>query len=286
MAGTALKRLMAEYKQLTLNPPEGIVAGPMNEENFFEWEALIMGPEDTCFEFGVFPAILSFPLDYPLSPPKMRFTCEMFHPNIYPDGRVCISILHAPGDDPMGYESSAERWSPVQSVEKILLSVSPTMRAGPTWTPLKCGGMTGSSFTRLPSRSCRSRWGSEPRTVPAPACTHTARRFPVSSETLGDSDTLCWYQKRQACRTTASIFSHLSYPKQASLLKLRPEDGDSWVWRGVPGVVQGAVTTASPSCCAHTPSSWWPPSLPQCEGGYAGPLGTGTSNVLPKTGAL
>uniref|UniRef100_A0A9L0TQJ1 Ubiquitin-conjugating enzyme E2 G2 n=1 Tax=Equus caballus TaxID=9796 RepID=A0A9L0TQJ1_HORSE len=110
-------------QELTLNPPEGIVAGPMNEENFFEWEALIMGPEDTCFEFGVFPAVLSFPLDYPLSPPKMRFTCEMFHPNIYPDGRVCISILHAPGDDPMGYESSAERWSPVQSVEKILLSV-------------------------------------------------------------------------------------------------------------------------------------------------------------------
>uniref|UniRef100_A0A8D0VND8 Ubiquitin-conjugating enzyme E2 G2 n=1 Tax=Sus scrofa TaxID=9823 RepID=A0A8D0VND8_PIG len=110
-------------EELTLNPPEGIVAGPMNEENFFEWEALIMGPEDTCFEFGVFPAVLSFPLDYPLSPPKMRFTCEMFHPNIYPDGRVCISILHAPGDDPMGYESSAERWSPVQSVEKILLSV-------------------------------------------------------------------------------------------------------------------------------------------------------------------
>ncbi|XP_033624040.1 ubiquitin-conjugating enzyme E2 G2 isoform X2 [Fukomys damarensis] len=114
-------------EELTLNPPEGIVAGPMNEENFFEWEALIMGPEDTCFEFGVFPAILSFPLDYPLSPPKMRFTCEMFHPNseclFYPDGRVCISILHAPGDDPMGYESSAERWSPVQSVEKILLSV-------------------------------------------------------------------------------------------------------------------------------------------------------------------
>ena len=43
--------------------------------------------------------------------------------SVYSDGRVCISILHAPGDDPMGYESSAERWSPVQSVEKILLSV-------------------------------------------------------------------------------------------------------------------------------------------------------------------
>ena len=36
---------------------------------------------------------------------------------------VCISILHPPGDDPNMYESSSERWSPVQSVEKILLSV-------------------------------------------------------------------------------------------------------------------------------------------------------------------
>lgn len=39
------------------------------------------GPQDTCFEGGVFPAVLSFPSDYPLSPPKMRFTCDMFHPN-------------------------------------------------------------------------------------------------------------------------------------------------------------------------------------------------------------
>uniref|UniRef100_A0A0N5ASQ7 Ubiquitin-conjugating enzyme E2 G2 n=1 Tax=Syphacia muris TaxID=451379 RepID=A0A0N5ASQ7_9BILA len=123
MAGYSLKRLMAEYKQLTLNPPEGIIAGPIDEDNFFEWECLITGPEDTCFENGVFPAKITFPQDYPLSPPKMQFTCDLFHPNIYPDGRVCISILHAPGDDPTGYESSAERWSPVQSVEKILLSV-------------------------------------------------------------------------------------------------------------------------------------------------------------------
>lgn len=68
MAGSALRRLMAEYKrrkiiktnilvmnlvefhsnvffyfylELTLNPPEGIIAGPISEENFFEWEALI-----------------------------------------------------------------------------------------------------------------------------------------------------------------------------------------------------------------------------------------------------
>ncbi|GBC03761.1 hypothetical protein RclHR1_05300002 [Rhizophagus clarus] len=111
MASTALKRLLTEYKELTLNAPEGITA------------ALIAGPEGTPYEGGIFPAVLKFPTDYPLSPPTMKFTCKMFHPNIYPDGMVCISILHPPGDDPNMYESSSERWSPVQSVEKILLSV-------------------------------------------------------------------------------------------------------------------------------------------------------------------
>jgi len=114
---------MAEHKQLSSNPPEGIFAGPVDEENFLEWEALITGPEGTCWEGGIFPAKLVFPTDYPLSPPKMKFNCDMFHPNVYADGRVCISILHPPGDDPTGYECRSERWSPVQSVEKILLSV-------------------------------------------------------------------------------------------------------------------------------------------------------------------
>lgn len=81
------------------------------------------GPEDTVYEYGFFTARLTFPSDYPLSPPKMQFVSDMFHPNVYPDGRVCISILHAPGEDPLGYESISERWSPVQSIEKVLLSV-------------------------------------------------------------------------------------------------------------------------------------------------------------------
>lgn len=38
------------FLELTLNPPEGIIAGPISEENFFEWEALICGPADTVFE--------------------------------------------------------------------------------------------------------------------------------------------------------------------------------------------------------------------------------------------
>ncbi|KAI9674210.1 MAG: hypothetical protein M1817_002028 [Caeruleum heppii] len=42
---------------------------------------------------------------------------------VYKDGEVCISILHPPEEDKYGYESAAERWSPVQTPETILLSV-------------------------------------------------------------------------------------------------------------------------------------------------------------------
>ena len=105
------------------NPPDGIAAGPVDESNMFVWEAVILGPPDTLYAGGVFTAMLTFPKDYPMSPPAMRFTCPMFHPNIFKNGNVCISILHPPGDDPLHYETASIRWSPVQSVETILLSV-------------------------------------------------------------------------------------------------------------------------------------------------------------------
>ncbi|KAI4139196.1 MAG: hypothetical protein LQ340_008017, partial [Diploschistes diacapsis] len=127
MATTTLasRRLFAEFKALSLDAPTGIVAGPVSEEDLFRWEALISGPAGTAFEGGVLVAELAFPRDYPLSPPAMRFVSSpaVFHPNVYADGGVCISILHPPGDDPLHYEQASERWSPVQSVEKILLSV-------------------------------------------------------------------------------------------------------------------------------------------------------------------
>ncbi|KAF5329245.1 hypothetical protein D9619_009036 [Psilocybe cf. subviscida] len=124
-SATALRRLMTEYKQLTSGgSPDGMfTAGPISESDFFTWEALICGPKDTPFEGGIFSAKLTFPNDYPLSPFVMKFDPPLFHPNIYADGKVCISILHTPGDDPTMYEHASERWSPVQSVEKVILSV-------------------------------------------------------------------------------------------------------------------------------------------------------------------
>lgn len=86
----------------------------------------ILKPEltRTFFTGGNFRCHLSFPPDYPHAPPSLVFKTPIpFHPNIYADGRLCISILHPAGDDEYGYESASERWSPVQTPETILLSV-------------------------------------------------------------------------------------------------------------------------------------------------------------------
>ena len=43
---------------------------------------------------------------------------------VYPDGRVCISILHPPGEDKFNeFETANERWRPILGVDAILLSV-------------------------------------------------------------------------------------------------------------------------------------------------------------------
>lgn len=43
---------------------------------------------------------------------------------MYEDGRVCISILHPPGEDRYNEQESAdERWRPILGVESIIVSV-------------------------------------------------------------------------------------------------------------------------------------------------------------------
>jgi ubiquitin-conjugating enzyme E2 G2 len=61
MASVASRRLFSEFKALSTDPPEGIVAGPVTEDDIYKWEALIQGPEGTPFEGGVLVAELVFP---------------------------------------------------------------------------------------------------------------------------------------------------------------------------------------------------------------------------------
>ena len=105
----AIARLRNELRELTQTEDSGFSVG-LKDDNWFEWSVSFPGPEETPYEGGFYLAKLKFPNDYPNSPPEMVFETEMWHPNIFSDGRVCISILHSPGVDIYNpAESSAER---------------------------------------------------------------------------------------------------------------------------------------------------------------------------------
>jgi ubiquitin-conjugating enzyme E2 R len=67
---------------------------------------------------------MRFTAEYPYQPPTFRFlTKNICHPNVYPDGNLCISILHKPGDDAQSGELASERWNALHGVESVLRSV-------------------------------------------------------------------------------------------------------------------------------------------------------------------
>jgi len=123
-AGTAgLLARQLKYMQRAKDLP-GISCGLVND-NVFEWEVMFMISDDCkYYGGGNFRCILSFPSDFPLMPPTLTFKSPIpFHPNIYPSGLLCISILHPPEEDQYGYEKASERWLPVHTPETILVSV-------------------------------------------------------------------------------------------------------------------------------------------------------------------
>mmetsp|Transcript_30018 Transcript_30018/g.64854 ORF Transcript_30018/g.64854 Transcript_30018/m.64854 type:complete len:167 (+) Transcript_30018:243-743(+) len=124
MAHVARELLKRELIELMKSDDSGFSVGLEDDSDFFKWRVLFEGPPDSLYEGGIFSAILTFPQDFPNNPAEMRFETEMWHPNIYPDGRVCISILHPPGTDQFNEQESAdERWRPILGVHSILISV-------------------------------------------------------------------------------------------------------------------------------------------------------------------
>ncbi|XP_017562939.1 cell division cycle 34 homolog (S. cerevisiae) b [Pygocentrus nattereri] len=129
------KALMLEMKSLQEEPVEGFKITLVDEADLYNWEVAIFGPPNTLYEGGYFKARIKFPIDYPYSPPAFRFLTKMWHPNIYENGDVCISILHPPVDDPQSGELPSERWNPTQNVRTILLSVISLLNEPNTFSP-------------------------------------------------------------------------------------------------------------------------------------------------------
>uniref|UniRef100_A0A672S955 SUMO-conjugating enzyme UBC9-A-like n=1 Tax=Sinocyclocheilus grahami TaxID=75366 RepID=A0A672S955_SINGR len=116
MSGIALSRLSQERKAWRKDHPFGFVAVPMKNPdgtmNLMNWECAIPGKKGTPWEGGLFKLRMLFKDDYPSSPPKCKFEPPLFHPNVYPSGTVCLSILEEDKD-----------WRPAITIKQILLGI-------------------------------------------------------------------------------------------------------------------------------------------------------------------
>ena len=80
--------------------------------------AAIVGPDGTPYEGGFFFFDITIPLDYPNKPPHVKFGTlnprVRFNPNLYTDGKVCLSLLgtwHGPA------------WTACCSISTVMLSI-------------------------------------------------------------------------------------------------------------------------------------------------------------------
>ena len=58
----------------------------------------------------MFSLRLTFPETYPDKPPRVRFLTEVYHPNVFSDGSLCLDIIQ-------------DAWSPVTTVSSLLTSI-------------------------------------------------------------------------------------------------------------------------------------------------------------------
>lgn len=125
-------------KPLSKRVPKEIAdaqAEPMRASGIYYWadesdmrqgKALIIGPEGTPYAHC--PLLFSFilPDDYPFNPPRVQILTSdhatRFHPNLYVEGKVCLSILGT---------WSGPKWSPVMTLSTVLSSIQSLLEENP-----------------------------------------------------------------------------------------------------------------------------------------------------------
>ena len=94
-----VKRLVKDIKDILKNPliDNGIIYSH-DPDNMLKGYAIIFGPKDTIYEDGVYLFEFNFPDTYPFKPPKLTYLTNngktRFNPNLYRNGKVCVSILN------------------------------------------------------------------------------------------------------------------------------------------------------------------------------------------------
>lgn len=103
-----------------------------DETNIMKAKAMIIGPSGTPFENGVLFFFISFPHNYPYSPPVINYfsrSSYRIHPNLYVGksydnylGKVCLSMLNT---------WSGPKWTSIMHISSVLLTLQSVLTKYP-----------------------------------------------------------------------------------------------------------------------------------------------------------
>jgi ubiquitin-protein ligase len=114
-----IHRLLTDVKQIIKYPliDNGIYYSH-DDSDMLKGYAMIIGQHGTPYFSGFYFFKFLFPYDYPYSPPIVKYMTNdgftRYNPNLYIDGKVCVSILNTWVGD---------KWSSCQTINSILLTL-------------------------------------------------------------------------------------------------------------------------------------------------------------------
>ncbi|KAK9806954.1 hypothetical protein WJX72_008637 [[Myrmecia] bisecta] len=105
-----LNRVQKELKEIERDKASGVTVQVIGS-NLQRLTGTVQGPADTPYSGGVFIVDIQLDDQYPFTPPKMRFTTKVWHPNVSSaNGAICLDILK-------------DQWSPALTLKTALLSL-------------------------------------------------------------------------------------------------------------------------------------------------------------------
>jgi len=114
-----ISRLLKDVKNIIQNPlTDNGIYYIHDDEDLLKGYAMIVGPSETPYFGGFYFFEFKYPSDYPYSPPLVTYMTNgdniRFNPNLYVNGKVCISLLNT---------WRGEQWTSCQSISTILLNL-------------------------------------------------------------------------------------------------------------------------------------------------------------------
>jgi len=131
MSNKRTKRILNEIKELqdsySILEQSGIYFH-FDESNVSIVYAMLVGPEDTPYEKGLYFFKFEYPASYPMQPPVAKYCTQgvlinpisksaynvRFNPNLYTCGKVCLSMLNT---------WSGPGWVPTNTISNVLVAI-------------------------------------------------------------------------------------------------------------------------------------------------------------------